>query len=542
MTEIIKIFLENEMDLILAQQRSMKLAEFTGLSLSAQTSFGTAVSEVCRHVLDRNNAITLVLGIQDDKDFNALAAKITHNKKNITQHDEAILFATRLVDKVMLNTVRNNTLVELYERLPPRQRFGLDQFDEWRYYFRNQAPISPYEEVKQKNIQLKELTIKLAQSEQQYKTLAESLPLGIFTTNDKGELVYGNKWFNDFAGQQMKDVQDSNWSSLVHNEDLSAIQNHNKGSNEDPYTSEYRLKNKNGDYVWHIGQTVPVVYGETTDRYHIGYFADINAQKLVEQTLKDNKELKEAQKELARYQAELEQHIAELNQSNFELAQFAYVTSHDLQEPLRKLMLYNDTLQHKFLSNIQPEVQYIMSRMTECCARMRALIADLLSFSKIRKDDLHMEKVDLNTVIKSVLENLDQAIEDKKARITVDKLPLIEASARHLAQLFENLIGNSLKYARPGIEPVISLSVVPNTGNNLVLKLTDNGIGFENEFAERIFGLFQRLHNKNEYDGTGIGLALCRKITDLHNGSINAEGVPGIGATFTVTLPLARQK
>jgi len=542
MTEIIKIFLENEMDLILAQQRSMKLAEFVGLSLSAQTSFGTAVSEVCRHVLDKNNAITLLLGIQDSKDTNALVAKITHNKKNVTPQDEAILFATRLADNVVLNNARNTFSIELYERLPPRQRFGLDQFDEWRYYFRNQAPLSPYEEVKQKNIQLKELTLKLAQSEQQYKTLAESLPLGIFTTNDKGELLYANKWFNEFAGQQMKDVKQSNWSSLVHNEDISAIQNHNNGENNVPHTSEYRLKNKSGDYVWHIGQTVPVEYGETTDRYHIGYFADINAQKLVEQTLKDNKELQDAQKELARYQAELEQHIAELNQSNFELAQFAYVTSHDLQEPLRKLMLYNDTLQHKFLTNIQPEVRYIMGRMTECCARMRALIADLLSFSKIRKEDLYMEQVDLNAIVKTVLENLDQATDDKKARITVDKLPVIEASARHLAQLFENLVSNSLKYARPGIEPVISLSVMQTTGNNVVLKLTDNGIGFENEFADRIFGLFQRLHNKNEYEGTGIGLALCRKITDLHNGSIYAEGVPGVGATFTVTLPMARQK
>lgn len=542
MTEIVKIFLENEMDLILAQQRSMKLAEFTGLSLSAQTSFGTAVSEVCRHVLDKNSLVTLVWGLHDGKDMYALAARIVHTKNNVSQQDEAILYAGRLADKVVVNNSRNNVSVELYERLSPRQKFGLEQFDEWRYYFRNQAPLSPYEEVKQKNIQLQELTLKLAQSEKQYKTLAESLPLGIFTTNDKGELVYANKWFNEFAGQQMKDVKESNWSSLVHDEDINAIQTHNNTGNNSPHTSEYRLKNKSGDYVWHIGQTVPVEYGETTDRYHIGYFADINAQKLVEQTLKDNKELKEAQKELARYQAELEQHIAELNQTNFELAQFAYVTSHDLQEPLRKLMLYNDTLQHKFLNNTQPEVQYIMGRMTECCARMRALIADLLSFSKIRKEDLYMEQVDLNAVVKTVLENLDQATEDKKARITVDKLPVIEASSRHLAQLFENLISNSLKYAKPGGEPTISLNVIQTTGNNLVLRLTDNGIGFENEYADKIFGLFQRLHNKNEYEGTGIGLALCRKITDLHNGSIYAEGVPGVGATFTVTLPLARQK
>lgn len=543
MAEIIKLFLENEMDLILAQQRSMKLAEFTGLSLSAQTSFGTAVSEVCRYVLNKSMPVTLTLGVNESKDSPALTAKITHNKNNVSAQDEALLFASRLVNRVVFTNNRNASYnIELYESLSSRQKLTIQLFDEWRHYFRNQAPLSPYEEVKLKNIQLRELTQKLAQSEQQYKTLAESLPLVIFTTSPGGELQYVNNWFKEFTGQELDDIKQSNWGSLVHDEDIEALRAPLVNDDGPARHDEYRIKNKNGEYVWHTGKTVPVNDEENTELYRIGYFADINAQKLVEQTLKDNKELKEAQQELARYQVELEQHITELNQSNFELAQFAYVSSHDLQEPLRKLMIYNDTLQHKFAQNVPPEVKYIMDRMTDCCKRMRSLITDLLSFSKIRKDELVFSEVDLNDVVAHALENLDLVTKEKKAVITVEPLPKIEASSRHVMQLFENLISNSLKYSKPDVTPAIDIQVVNTTGSNVVLQVADNGIGFENQYAERIFGLFQRLYSKSEYEGTGIGLALCRKITDLHNGSIIARGEIGRGAFFTITLPVKQVK
>lgn len=535
MTDVIKITLENEMDLILAQQRSMKLADFTGLSLSAQTSFGTAVSEVCRYVLDKNNPVTLTLGVEDTKEAYMLAAKITNSKKNVSRQDEALLFAARLTDRVAVTAVRSMYTVELYEKLSPRYKFTIDQIDEWRRYFRNQAPLSPYEEVKQKNIQLRELTQKLAESEQQYKTLAESLPLAIYTTNSQGELQYINSWLAQFAGQGLEEVKNSNWASLIHNEDVGRLQ----AANET--TGDYRIKNKNGEYVWHTGKTVPV-NNNVSEPYNIGYFADIDAQKLVEQTLKDNRELKAAQQELARYQAELEQRITELNQTNLELAQFAYVSSHDLQEPLRKLMIYNDTLQHKYSENITPEVQFIMGRMTECCRRMRQLISDLLTFSKIRKDELVFAPTDLNEVFNHVLDNLELAIHEKGALVTVEKLPRMEVSTHHIKQLFENLLGNALKYSKPGVNPKITVSVINTQNGMATIAITDNGIGFENQFSDRIFGLFQRLHNKNEFDGTGIGLALCKKIAELHNGTITASGEPGVGAKFTITLPLTQAK
>ena len=546
MPEITKIFLENEMDLILAHKRSMKLAELTGLSLSGQTSFGTAVSEVCRFVINKQTAVTVLLGIGLSKDKNTITATVIHAKKDVVKTDEALTYAAKLADDVYIGKTKAGYTITLEQKTPGRQKFTIEQIDEWRGFFRNEKPFSPYEEVRLKNIQLKELTEKLIDSEGRYKALAESLPLGIFTSTEQGTLVYLNNWMKEFSGQDIEQINQSGWKSLIHQEDLELIKR--KQREEGRYeilpsdkVAEYRLKNKDGSYVWHVGSSVPVQDENNKLKYWIGYLVDIHAQKLVEETLKDNKALKEAHELLARYQFELEDRIQELNRINFDLEQFAYVASHDLQEPLRKLLVYNDYIQRKFSAAVDEDTVYILDKMKAAAYRMRSLITDVLNFSKIRKNELVFAPTNLNLVTKNIIESLEQHIKEKNAVITMGNLPTLEASAIHITQLLENLLSNALKYTRQGVQPEIIVQGETN-GNIITLHISDNGIGFEDKYAEKIFGLFQRLHNKEEFEGTGIGLAICKKIAELHNGSITGTGIPGQGSRFTISLPVMQAK
>lgn len=544
MTEITKIYLENEMDLILAHKRSMKLADFNGLSLSAQTSFGTAVSEVCRHVMVKNSSITVSLAIDHTKGRNIIIAQVLHTKKDIAVDDEALVYAGKLVDAVVISKLKNSYAVKLEQKTPARQKFSIEQVDEWRYFFRNEKPFSPYEEVRMKNIQLKELTEKLTQSERQYKALAESLPLSIVTFDEKGELVYANKWMQEFSGQGIDKINDSKWQSVIHEDDIASIKHRQEEQNnfevlQSNAVNEYRVKNREGNYVWHLGSSVEVEDENNASKYWVGYLVDIQAQKLVEETLKDNAALKEAHEQLAHYQLALEERIQELNNSNFELEQFAYIASHDLQEPLRKLLVYNDYLQKKYAAQLDADALFVISKMNAACMRMRNLITDVLNFSKIRKTEIRFSQTDLTLVVKNVLEGLDQRIKAADAVITIGELPVIEASGLHVAQLFENILSNALKYKKENVRCEITISGEIIDGNALI-HIRDNGIGFEDRYGEKIFGLFQRLHDKEEFEGTGIGLAICRKITDLHSGTVTAAGNPGVGAHFTVSLPIVQ--
>jgi len=546
MTEITKIELENEMDLILAHKRSMKLAELTGLSLSGQTSFGTAVSEVCRYVINKENVTTLLLGVDRAKDKNLLVALVIHSNSAITKQDEALQYAARLADGVTLAKTKAAHTILLEQKAPGRQKFTIEQVDEWRSYFRNEKPFSPYEEVRLKNIQLKELTEKLSASESRYKALAESLPLNIFTSNEKGSLVYANNWMKEFSGQDIAAINDTRWESVIHKEDLEFIRNKQKEEDREEIlpadrVAEYRLRNKNGDYVWHLGSSVPVQYDDNASKYWIGYLVDIQAQKLVEETLKDNRALKEAHEQLASYQLQLEDRIKELNRTNFELEQFAYIASHDLQEPLRKLLVYNDYIQKKFTPLIDEERGFILQKMNAACYRMRSLITGVLNFSKIQVSELHFVPTDLNDLLKHVVETLEPRIAEKQAVITVSHLPTVDASQVYLTQVFENIIANSLKYTKANVPAEINITAEKNEDTALIF-IQDNGIGFDDIYAEKIFGLFQRLHDKEEFEGTGIGLAICRKITELHHGIISAKGKPGKGALFTISLPILQQK
>lgn len=243
------------------------------------------------------------------------------------------------------------------------------------------------------------------------------------------------------------------------------------------------------------------------------------------------------------------QHFSnELKRSNRELQDFAFVASHDLQEPLRKIRAFGDRLQQNYGERLGEQGADYVRRMQMASERMSRLITDLLSFSRITTKAKPFEPVSLNRIAEEVIDDLEVAIEETGASISCGDLPEIEADVFQMKQLFQNLIGNAIKFHKPGVPPVITITADPpdapgRHGRNdfVTLRFSDNGIGFDEIFLDRIFLPFQRLHGKGEYTGTGIGLAICRRVAERHGGSLTATSRPDSGSTFIVTLARTNQ-
>ncbi|MFY0529002.1 ATP-binding protein [Archangium gephyra] len=228
-----------------------------------------------------------------------------------------------------------------------------------------------------------------------------------------------------------------------------------------------------------------------------------------------------------------------LEQSNRELESFASVASHDLQEPLRKIQTFGERLKTTCAASLSPEGRDYLERMNNAAGRMRRLIDDLLSFSRISSKAPTFARVDLGRVAREVLADLETAIEQAGATVTVGELPTLEAEPMQMRQLLQNLVSNALKFRRENVAPSVSIHATVHADAGLCeLRVADNGIGFDEKYLDRIFNVFQRLHGRGKYEGTGIGLAICRKIAERHGGSIDARSKPGQGATFIVKLPL----
>jgi PAS domain S-box-containing protein len=236
-------------------------------------------------------------------------------------------------------------------------------------------------------------------------------------------------------------------------------------------------------------------------------------------------------REAERRQAE---YAEDLKRKNIELEQFAYVASHDLQEPLRTVSGFVELLKHHYKDQADENVNKYINYITDASNRMRRLVQDLLDYSRLGRERI-LEQIDCNKVVQDVLCDLTMAIQESHAVIHTGPLPVISGYTTEMKQLFQNLLSNSLKFRKPGEPPVITIAVTPKE-EHWHFSITDNGIGIEEKYWERIFVIFQRLHTKNEYDGTGIGLAHCKKITELHNGKIWVDSVPGKGSTFYFTI------
>jgi len=260
-------------------------------------------------------------------------------------------------------------------------------------------------------------------------------------------------------------------------------------------------------------------------------------------------ERKASEEKVTELNKQLLENIARLEAANKDLDLFAFMASHDLQAPLRKIRMFSDRLLASPGDSMGKESRLYLTRIQEVSRRMQDLINDILRFSKISVEKQSFEVVDLNGVVEEVLSELEAPIREKNAVISVDRMPVLPASTVLMGPLFSNLISNSLKYCKKGEEPRVRIRyeeapvMAGMNGKPADMRygriyIEDNGIGFDQKYAEQIFDMFRRLHPSSEYEGTGIGLALCKKIVEMHNGFISALGRPGEGAVFIVSLPL----
>jgi len=279
---------------------------------------------------------------------------------------------------------------------------------------------------------------------------------------------------------------------------------------------------------------------------------DIRARRLTEQRLQAEHDLLE-ERVLERTR-ELNDLNTELERSNRELQDFAFVASHDLQEPLRKIQAFGDRLRTVQGPNFTDQGRDYLDRMHNAAGRMHTLINDLLVFSRVTTKAQPFARTDLNKIAADVVSDLEARIEETGGEVNVEKLPVIEADELQMRQLLQNLIANALKFRRPDTPSRVTVSAetikAKTAGNGsdaadagmVKIYVKDNGIGFEEKYLDRIFTPFQRLHGRNEYEGTGIGLAVCRKIVERHGGTLTARSEPGEGSTFIATLPVTQSK
>ncbi len=273
---------------------------------------------------------------------------------------------------------------------------------------------------------------------------------------------------------------------------------------------------------------------ESGTLYKIVSRQNLNLEEMVaKRTLKLETQAQELKKEIG----ERKKVAEELNRSNQDLQDFASIASHDLQEPLRKVIIFGDRLKEKFAGKMDESALNYLERMISASARMQNLIDELLSFSRVSTKAKPFESTDLNKVVDGVLTDLDSRIAKSKAKIELDGLPTIDADPVQMQQLFQNLVGNALKFCREGVAPVVSIGGNLNGGGTCEIRVQDNGIGLDKKYVDRIFKPFERLHGRSEFEGTGMGLAICQKIVKRHRGTIEVESTDNKGCTFIIHLP-----
>lgn len=375
----------------------------------------------------------------------------------------------------------------------------------------------------------KEAERKLRESEARYRMLGENMMDLVCLHDPEGHYEYVSPSVRRILGYTPQALEGRTPYPFIHPDDAERLQSDDgdelfSGSPNAKVT--YRMRTSGDTYIW-LETSTKVIS---------------DAHGAVDKLLTSSREVSDrvrAERAMSRTNRALEQR-------NRELQDFAYVASHDLQEPLRKIRAFADLLIEDFDDALDETGRYYLERMQDGAKRMSQLISDLLDYSRITTRAQPFEPVDLNEVMRHVISDLELRISDVEASIEVDDLPTIEGDQTQIRQLLQNLVGNAVKFYREEARPVVRITaeeVAPAPGpgdaqgRSVRIYVIDNGIGFEEKYLDRIFTPFQRLHNRSAYAGTGMGLAICRRIVERHDGQMTAESVPGEGSTFTITLP-----
>lgn len=373
---------------------------------------------------------------------------------------------------------------------------------------------------------------KIRESENRFRMLADALPQMVWMRNLQGKIEYGSKHWEEYSGVEGVSAA---WKAMVHPDDWNNIMQtwERHFAQGKPFQHEVRLKNKNNEYKWHNAIGEPLKDNEGNITKWIGVLTDIHIQK----TFAENLENLVAKR------------TEELERSNEDLQQFAHVASHDLKEPVRKIMTFTNRIIDESQNKLSSKINSYLSKILSSTIRMYSMIDGVLLYSSISSAEQTKELVDLNDLLNSVVSELEIPILEKNAIIYLDDLPTVPGFPILLYQMFYNLLNNSIKFSKPGVPPIITCKAEKADNSELTqikinikprytkLIIEDNGIGFNNEYAQKIFGTFTRLHPKDEYEGTGLGLSLCRKIAERHEGIIYAESIESSGSKFVVILP-----
>jgi signal transduction histidine kinase len=388
--------------------------------------------------------------------------------------------------------------------------------------------VRNFQKLYEKTQALQQAEKALKETVKELEFTLESIPQIAFTARHDGSIDSVNQhWFSYSSSANIFPVSDS----PILQQWLEAIQGNQ------PVEIEVRLQDlKSGEFRFFLLRATPIIVQDKLLKW-VGTFTDIHHQKTINEILE--RRVNERTEELLNINRELEI-------SNHDLQQFASVASHDLKEPLRKIQFFGNLMKER-LDMDENNMKYL-DKIIQSSSRMSSLISDLLNFARLSEAEF-FESIDLHNVVLDILTDLELIISEKNAVFQINDLPRIEAAPGLIRQLFQNIISNALKFLQPNQQPVISISsnIVEELsadakenrkGNFVRIEIRDNGIGFEEKYLEKIFTLFQRLYSRDQFEGTGIGLAIAKKIVEKHNGLITAKSSPGRGSTFIIILPM----
>jgi PAS domain S-box-containing protein len=372
-------------------------------------------------------------------------------------------------------------------------------------------------------------TEKLKASEERFALAVEASNTGIWDWQIGTEQVYYSPRWKSILGHAPHEIDNrfEEWEKRLHPDDKERMLTAVADFLDNPignFDHEFRMRHKDGSYRWILNRSAAQVGGDGRPTRMFGSHLDITNQKQIEEALRESEQ-------------QLKQRAAALAASNLELEQFAYVASHDLQEPLRMITSYLQLLERRYSQQLDQEALEFIGYAVNGAMQMRTLISDLLKYSRVGTRGKEFQPVDSEIVLQRVLSSLLFALEENQAVVTYSPLPTVMADEVQLAQLFQNLISNALKFTASS-PPQILVGADPEVDRGQWrFRVQDNGIGIETRFHERIFEVFQRLHNREAYPGTGIGLAICKRIVERHGGRIWLESTVGKGTVFYFTLP-----